>query len=136
MSYNSCRTCVTNHMRYISHHITPLVNNSLEHKLTNMYTDDSHRINLKIPRAQRPAHVWFENWAQLKSPMTHTSWGEGKWRFSLYFRICWIVYMYYKCDKSTASIFGTKVVVEWLRIIIIIIGRKLCLGIICDIFFT
>ena len=67
--YNSCRTCLTNHTRSISCHITPLVINSLwrRHTHTNTHADNPHRINVKKPGACQPvagvwlAHAWFKN---------------------------------------------------------------------------
>ena len=62
---NSCRTCLTNRMGSISHHIMPLGINSLRHRhththththaCTNTHTNDSHRINFEKPGMRRPA---------------------------------------------------------------------------------
>ena len=60
LPYNNCRTCLTNRMRFISCHITPLVSNSLRRGHThanthaNTHTYDPHSINFKKPGTRRP----------------------------------------------------------------------------------
>ena len=53
LPYKDYRTCITNHMGLISHHIMPLVNNSLRsrqtHTHTRMHTDFAHKSNYKKP---------------------------------------------------------------------------------------
>ena len=64
LPYKSHRTYLTNHMGSISHHITPLVINSLGGGHTHIQTFAADRSNSKKPGVRRlqPARSWFNNW--------------------------------------------------------------------------
>ena len=64
LPYNSCRTCLTNHMGFISHHIMPLVINSFRggHTHTDVRTETILRN--QVHAGCRLAHNWF-TWEEL-----------------------------------------------------------------------
>ena len=84
MPYNSCRTCLTNHMRFISRHITSLVINSLGCGDTHTHAHTRTRIPMictgSILRNQvhvglRPACALFKNGDILQTKL----WKIGKY---------------------------------------------------------
>jgi len=63
-------TCLTNHKSSISHHITPLVINSLgdghTHTHTRIFTSWTKAISRNQSRTgQRPVCAWFKNWVEI-----------------------------------------------------------------------
>ena len=65
MPYNSCRTCLINHIGSISCHIIPLLINSLRgrdtHRHMHTHTDIHKEIILKNQACVWPTCAWFKN---------------------------------------------------------------------------
>ena len=74
-SGKSCKTCLTNHMQSISHHIMPLVINALEGGHTQRHTDMGTKA---ISRNQVCAglwlvHAWFKKFYEVDKIASESS---------------------------------------------------------------
>jgi len=81
------KTYLTNHKGSISHHITPLVINSLMggHTHTHIQTSWTEAISRNQARAgQRPAHAWFNNgYGELYTPTVVINLQTPSWKTTL-----------------------------------------------------
>ena len=60
MTYTSCRTCVTNHMKSMSHYYLFIALGVHTDTDINIHTDDPHQIKYKKPGARQPQRAWFK----------------------------------------------------------------------------